>query len=83
MRLFARLVRRRDQLAVTVTVFAVLMIPYAVRAQPPRQLMTNADVISLVKAGLVAETIELAIERNGGNFDVSADALIRLREAGV
>src|SRR5208337_2998802 len=41
--------------------------------------LTNADVVSMVKAGLAESTIVLAIQRSTTDFDTSAAALISLK----
>jgi hypothetical protein len=45
--------------------------------------MTNADVVSMVKAGLAETTIILAVQHSPTNFDTSPQELIRLKNAGV
>jgi len=45
--------------------------------------LTNADVVSMVKAGLAESTIVLAIQRSATDFDTSAQALIALKTEGV
>jgi len=54
-------------------------------AQPGGQgeIMTNDEVISLVKAGLSPSIIINKIRTSKSNFDVSTDALIKLKQAGV
>lgn len=46
-------------------------------------VMTNADVVKLVKAGLSAETIEAKIAASQTKFDTSTDALVALAGEGV
>jgi len=48
-----------------------------------QQLLTNQDVINLVKAGLSAEVITAKIKQSGGAFDTSPSALKQLKDAGV
>jgi hypothetical protein len=50
------------------------------QAQKP---FTNSDVEKMVKAGFDEETIIRAIEANNPGFDISAEALVALRDAGV
>lgn len=45
--------------------------------------LTNADIIRMVKSGLAEGVVTSAIEANDSRFDVSADALIALKQAGV
>jgi len=45
--------------------------------------LTNADVISMVKAGLAESTVVLAIQHSATNFDTSPEALISLKSQGV
>lgn len=52
-------------------------------AQQAKRPLTNADIIRLVKSGLAEGVIISAIEANDASFDVSADALIALKQAGV
>jgi len=52
-------------------------------AQPEKKTLTNADVVSMVKAGLAESTVVLAIEQNPSKFDTSPSALIELKNQGV
>lgn len=45
--------------------------------------LTNADIIRMVRSGLAETVVMSAIEANDSLFDVSADALINLKTAGV
>jgi hypothetical protein len=45
--------------------------------------LTNADVVSMVKAGLAESTVVLAIEKNPCKFDTSPAALVELKNQGV
>jgi hypothetical protein len=52
-------------------------------ARQDKQPVTNADIIRMIKSGL-AETVVLSvIEANDSKFDVSVDALIGLKNAGI
>lgn len=51
-------------------------------SQDTRPLM-NADIIRMVKSGLAEGVVISAIEANDSSFDVSADALIALKQAGI
>lgn len=46
-------------------------------------VLTNADIVRLIKAGLSAETIEAKIATSAGRFDISTDALVALAKDGV
>jgi hypothetical protein len=48
-----------------------------------QQKLTNQDVIAMVKAGLSPEIIEQTINTSDQAFDVSTDALIKLKQEGV
>ena len=61
-------------LAVTIGVSTVA------RAQ---ETMTNEEVISLTKAGLAGSVIIGKIRTSKSNFDMSTDALIKLKQSGV
>jgi hypothetical protein len=54
-------------------------------AQPPQaqKPLTNDDVVKMVKGGLPEGTIVSAIQASPTNFDISVDALISLKNAGV
>ncbi len=47
------------------------------------EIMTNDEVISLTKAGLSGPIIANKIRTSKTNFDMSTDALIKLKQAGV
>lgn len=47
------------------------------------EVLTNADVVKLVKAGLSAGTIEAKIASSATRFDTSTDALVALAREGV
>jgi len=53
----------------------------AVTAQD--EVMTNDEVISLTKAGLAGSVIIGKIRTSKSNFDMSTDALIKLKQSGV
>jgi hypothetical protein len=53
------------------------------RAQDKAQPMTNQGVIAMVKAGLPDATVISAIQSQPTNFDISADGLLALKNAGV
>lgn len=44
--------------------------------------LTNADVVNMVKAGLSADTIVMAIRGSAASFDTTADGLIALKKTG-
>ncbi len=46
-------------------------------------LLTNAEIVKMVKAGLQDSTILSVIAASDSDFDVSVDALLALKEAGV
>jgi hypothetical protein len=50
------------------------------QAQKP---LTNDDVVKMVKGGLPDSTVVSAIQASPVNFDISPDALISLRSAGI
>lgn len=65
--------------------FLVLILAVSIvgAQQAPKKVMTNADVVKLLKAGIPPDTIVLAIEHSKTNFDKSADALIALKRSGA
>ncbi len=52
-------------------------------AQQSKKVLTNADVVSMVKAGLAESTIILAIQHSPNSFDTSPQALIELKTKGI
>ena len=53
------------------------------RCQADAQAITNQDVIRMARGGLSEEVIAGTIRNRGGRFDLSPDALIALKSAGV
>lgn len=68
-------------LRTVVFALAFLMLSLAVFGQG--DLVTNRSVIDMSRAGLSAEIIRAKILRSDTNFDVTARALIELKESGV
>lgn len=52
-------------------------------AQAQAEILTNAQIISLTEAQLSEEIICAKINSSAGKYDVSTDALIELKKAGV
>jgi hypothetical protein len=52
-------------------------------APPPTHALTNQDVVRMTKAEFGDATIVKTIESHGCAFDLSVDALLRLKEQGV
>jgi hypothetical protein len=70
------------QLCVAVLICAVLFTGFAL-AQNNAKPLTNDDVVAMVKGGLPETTIINAINAQDSNFDVSATALIKLKQQAV
>lgn len=51
--------------------------------QNSRRLMTNSDVLDMVKSGIGEQTIVLTIKQGSVKFDTSPQSLIELKKAGV
>lgn len=58
---------------------ALFLIAAAVAAET----LDNAAIVRLTSAGLSTEIVLLKIEQSDGRFDVSTDALVELKSAGV
>ncbi|HXO04274.1 MAG TPA: hypothetical protein VN884_01450 [Candidatus Sulfotelmatobacter sp.] len=58
------------------------LTPCAIFAQA-RKPLTNEDIVSMTKQGFDAPLIEKAIQTGDNNFDLSAQALVDLKNAGV
>src|SRR5712691_197768 len=71
--------RPRTLCLLLVTLVAVVGLAFAQTKKP----LTNDDVLQMVKAGFQESMIVKAIEANDTNFDVSMEALMDLKNAGV
>jgi hypothetical protein len=75
--------------ALSILLCACLFVPQIQAQQtqpgsPPKSsLLTNAEIVKMVKAGLQESTILSVIAANDSDFDVSVDGLLALKEAGV
>ncbi len=63
-------------------VFIGVFSRFAAYAQPAETL-TNQSIIQLQRAGLGKDVIKAKVENSQGNFDLSTDALLTLKKAGV
>jgi hypothetical protein len=71
---------RRKLFIVPAVIALVLAMSPAVLAQ---ETISNDDIISLTKAGLASSVIVNKIRSAKTNFDLSTDALIKLKQSGV
>src|ERR1017187_9074780 len=71
------------KLSVVAVLLMLTLAPTPVWAQQEKKLLTNANVVELVKAGLDESTVLLAIQQGQANFDTSPTALIDLKTQGV
>lgn len=74
--------------ATTLASFVSLPLTPTVAAQAlatkqDKKPLANPDIIRMVKSGLAEGVVISAIEANDSSFDVSADALIALKQAGI
>lgn len=85
---------RKLAVGLFVLLCAVLFVPQtqvpqaqAQQTQPSspqkKSLLTNAEIVKMVKAGLDESTILKVIAASDSDFDVSVDGLLALKEAGV
>jgi hypothetical protein len=77
-------VRPRSSHVCSVLVFCVAVIgllfgPVAARRSNSEELLTNQKVVDMVKGGLPESVIIMKIRGTAANFDVSADALLKLK----
>lgn len=64
--------------------FAFALLPLITWAQTPTvETLTNAKIISMVKAALPKTAIITSIQNKPSNFDTSTDAMIALKKQGV
>src|SRR5207237_10900121 len=61
----------------------LLLIVTGVAAQQKNPALTNDDILKMVKGGLQETTVLNAITANETDFDVSAKALLDLKQAGI
>ncbi|MCA1608333.1 MAG: hypothetical protein LC730_02600, partial [Acidobacteria bacterium] len=66
-----------------VTMACLVFGMVAVPAHAQEEIMTNEQVISLTKAGLAAPVVIGKIRTSKSKFDLSTDALIKLKKTGV
>jgi hypothetical protein len=57
--------------------------PAEAQVQPAEKPLTNDDIVSFVRAGLSDALIVSVIQKSPTRFDLGAEALIKLKEAGV
>jgi len=72
----------KNKIFVSVLALA-LMLAASLAVSAQDETMTNDEVISLTKAGLASSIIIGKIRTSKTNFDMSTDALIKLKQAGV
>ena len=61
----------------------LMLFSFAVAAAPAMDALDNEDIIKMVKAGLGPQIIVATIKNQPGAFDVSTEALVALKNAGV
>src|SRR5436189_1581598 len=65
------------------TLLSLLLIVTGVAAQQKNPALTNDDILKMVKGGLQETTVLNAITANETDFDVSAKALLDLKQASI
>jgi hypothetical protein len=48
-----------------------------------QEVLTNVDIIKMLRNGLSSAIVEAAVKRSPGKFDTSANALVTLKSAGA
>jgi hypothetical protein len=61
----------------------ILILLFSVVCPAQTETLTNAQIVEMSKVGLKPQIILLKIEKSKSDFDVSAEALIELKKAGV
>ena len=64
-------------------VLLALWLVCSVNAQEVQHVLSNSDVINMVKSGIADSTVILSIQKSQTTFDTSPDGLIQLKTAGV
>lgn len=72
---------KRYKLTIVLLTFLCLLLSYNVKSQD--EVITNKEIISMTSAGLSKDIIINKIRSSKSNFDISTDALIELKKAGV
>lgn len=72
---------RKQVIVLSIAIFVAFGALNGIVAQD--EVMTNDEVISLTKAGLAGSVIIGKIRTSKSNFDMSTDALIKLKQSGV
>lgn len=75
--------RSMTMIRVAFTLIACLLLNSLTGIAQEKKPLTNADVVTMVKADLPESTIVLAIQQSPSNFDTSPEALIQLKKQGV
>jgi hypothetical protein len=65
------------------SLFGASLLSTLLLAQTPQKPLTNSGVMQLIQAGLSESVIVTAIQSRPANYDVSTDALIKLKQAGA
>src|SRR6266404_1474138 len=68
---------------VSLLLLCVVLLPFVAVGQTGGKPLTDDDVISMVRGGLAESTVISAIAAQDTHFDVSAAALIKLKQQGV
>lgn len=78
---------RTTKLPFTVSLVALVALPLLAapreEARPREEVMTNADVVALVRAGLSEEVILSKIAVSPSEFDISTDAILDLKRQAI
>jgi hypothetical protein len=72
----------KTKIALTLIICLMLTAPLVVAQQEARPL-TNADIVTLIKAAFPESTIVIAIQQSKSIFDTSPEALIQLKNQGA
>jgi hypothetical protein len=73
--------RKWGRVSILLGILSIASVLWA--QQAPKAPLTNVDVIKMAQAGLSESVIVATIQANPGNYDISPDGLIALKQAGI
>jgi hypothetical protein len=70
----------RTVICCTLLIAALMLVVADARSE---EILDNNTIVRMISAGLAPDVVELKVERTTGHYDLSAEGLIALKNAGV